>query len=76
MGRKNTKGTKQVSAEIAEPLVDQWKAFLETRPESARWHYEMALRRHMGNPPPLPIPPPEPPLPPVVPAKPKRGRKS
>lgn len=76
MPRKNTKGTRQVSGEVAEAVVEVWRKFLEGRPESARWHLEMALIRHAENPPPLPEPPPKPPpLPPVPPPdKPRRKK--
>ena len=77
-----TKGTKQFGGEIAADLADRWREFCAGRKErygreTARYHLEIALRRHMANPPdPLPDVPPLPPLPPAAPAAPpkRRGR--
>jgi hypothetical protein len=74
-----TKGTKQFGGEIDEALADQWRAFCAERKEShrgenARYHLELALRRHMANPPdPIPEPPPLPPVTPAATTR-KRGR--
>lgn len=75
MPKKPTQGTKQLGAEIDAELVDRVRAFARGRKETMREVLEMALRRHLANPPlPLPDPPPLPPLtalPPVA----KRPRK-
>jgi hypothetical protein len=72
--RKSTKGTKQIGAEVAADLLDAFKAFCEGRNETLRHHLELAMRRHLENP---PAPVAYPPLPPVtVPgAKPAKGKK-
>lgn len=62
--RKSTKGTKQIGAEVAESLLDEFKRFCESRNETVRYHLELAMRRHLDNPPPPPGV--APPLPPVV----------
>lgn len=67
MARVNTKGTKQLGAELSAELVDRFRSFAKGRGESIREHLEMALERHMANPPP-PLKPAAPPLPPVPPA--------
>jgi hypothetical protein len=67
MGRHGTKGTYQLGVEIDADLWAALKQFKESRKESYRQIVEMALRRHLANPPP---PPPKlelPPLPPLVP---------
>jgi hypothetical protein len=76
MVRKNVKGAKQFNSEIAESLVDEFREFCKSRGESVRDHLEMAIRRHIDNPPP-PFKPAAPPLPPVpspTPAK-RKGKK-
>jgi DNA-binding response OmpR family regulator len=65
-----TKGTKQLNAEVSDTLLDQFKAFCESRGETLRASLEMAMRRHMANPPPPPPPPIPAPLPPIVPLPP------
>ncbi len=77
-----TKGTKQLNAEMSDVLFDEFKAFCAGRGETVRHHLELALRRHLDNPPPPPRPVEAPPLPPVtVPAAvqdekpPPKGRK-
>ena len=62
--RKSTKGTRQIGAEVAEELIDEFKAFCARRGDTLRHHLEMAMRRHLDNPPPVVAPPP---LPPVAP---------
>ena len=69
MTRRTTKGTKQLAAELNASVVDEFKGFCKARGESLRYHMELALRRHMANPPPRQEPaplPPAPPLPPVT----------
>ncbi|MCE9564424.1 MAG: hypothetical protein K8U57_20495 [Planctomycetes bacterium] len=69
MARKNTAGTKQLGAELDSALVDEFKAFCSDRGDTVRKHLEMAIRRHLSNPPPKPAD--VPPLPPVaIPAPP------
>ena len=70
--RKSTKGTKQIGAEVKAELVDELKAFCLERGETVRHHLEIAIRRHLDNPPPLP--PTVPPLPPVVPTPPQLAK--
>lgn len=65
MGRVDVKGAKQFNYEIDADLVDRFRAFCKGRGESVREHLEMALQRHLDNPPP-PFKPQAPPLPPVV----------
>jgi hypothetical protein len=67
--RKSTKGTTQIGAEVTTELAEEFKGFCEGRNETLRHHLEMAMRRHLDNPPP---PPAVPPLPPVTVAKPRR----
>jgi transposase InsO family protein len=59
-----TKGTKQLGVELNAALLDEFKGFCEQRGETVRKHLEMAIRRHIDNPPPMPAAPP--PLPPVT----------
>jgi hypothetical protein len=61
-----TKGTKQLNAEMSAALFDEFKQFCADRGETVRHHLELALRRHMDNPPPPPAPVSLPPLPPVT----------
>jgi hypothetical protein len=72
MARKSTKGTKQVGAEVAGDLLEEFKQFCVARGDTLRQHLEMAMRRHLDNPPPVLAPPPLPPVtspPPVSTAK-------
>lgn len=62
-----SKGTRQLNADLSADLVERFRAFVEGRGEKLREHLEMALERHLANPPPPLRPPPAPPLPPVVP---------
>lgn len=75
MARKNTKGTAQLGAELDASLVGEFRAWVKGRGETLRDHLEMALRRHMGNPPGLfrPEIPPLPPEPPPEPAPRRKG---
>ncbi len=62
-----TKGTKQLGVEVSESLLDEFKTFCEERGEKVRHHLELAIRRHLDNPPPplvAPTPVPRPPVPP------------
>ena len=52
MTRRSTKGTKQLAAELLGEVVDEFKKFCRDRNETVRYHMELALRRHMANPPP------------------------
>lgn len=65
MPRRDVKGTKQLNSEIDEALVDRFRQFCKSRGESVREHLELALTRHLENPPP-PFKPVAPPLPPVT----------
>ena len=62
-----TKGTKQLFVEVTDTLLDEFKAFCDSRNETMRASIEMAMRRHMANPPPPPVPQPLPPLVPLPP---------
>lgn len=78
MARRDVKGAKQFNYEIAGELADRFREFCKGRGESVREHLEMALERHLQNPPP-PFKPEAPPLPPVVPPvpapkKPRKGK--
>jgi hypothetical protein len=73
--RKSTKGTKQLGAEVSTELVDEFKRFAAERGETLRYHLELAMRRHLDNPPPPPRPVEMPPLPPVTSSGPKKPRK-
>jgi hypothetical protein len=66
------KGTEQIGVGIDSALVIQLRAFAGSRGETIRAVVEMALRRHMANPPPptVPLPPPITPLPPVTASEP------
>ncbi|WP_439628821.1 hypothetical protein [Gemmata sp.] len=65
-----TKGTKQLGVEVSEALLDEFRAFCEERGEKVRHHLELAMRRHLDNPPPPLVAPPAPPPPPLpVPTK-------
>lgn len=78
MGRKNTKGTVQLGMELSEELVQAVRSFAKSRGETIRVVVELALRRHLANPPPPPEPMPLPPLPPFPPPpgpEPKRKAK-
>ena len=63
MATNRTQGTTPFATAIDAELLEAFKAFVGGRPESIRWHVEVALRRHMANPPGLPATPPLPPLP-------------
>lgn len=71
--RKSTKGTKQIGAEVSEALIDEFKVFCLSRGETLRKHLEMAMRRHLDNPPPVEEAPPLPPV--TVPEPKKKGKK-
>ncbi|HEV3440089.1 MAG TPA: hypothetical protein VG122_22165 [Gemmata sp.] len=64
------KGTEQLGVGINSEIVKELRVFAESRGETIRAIVEMALRRHMANPPPLPEPLPPPPLPPLTPLPP------
>lgn len=66
------KGTEQLGVGIDKELAAAFRAFVKRRGETIREVVEMALRRHMANPPPVPV---VPPLPPVVVEKPRGKRK-
>lgn len=83
MPAQPTKGTKQLNVEVAADVVEQFRAFAAARGESVSENVEVAMIRHMRNPPPLPQDAPLPPLPPAPPEPPaakapgtkKRARK-
>ncbi len=68
-----TKNTKQLAVEVSDALFDEFKRFCADRGETVRRHLELALRRHMDNPPPPPEPAEVPPLPPVTAPAPAAG---
>jgi hypothetical protein len=63
------KGTAQLGAELDTTLLEEFRAFCRERKESVRTHLEIAIRRHLNNPPP-PLRLEVPPLPPVSPPHP------
>lgn len=67
------KGTEQLGVGIDRSLMAELRAFAEKRGEKIRAVVEMALRRHLDNPPPLPAA--VPPLPPVTTPGPAAKRK-
>jgi hypothetical protein len=74
MARNETKGTKQVGQAVDAELWDEFTEFCRDRGDTIRHHLEIALRRHLDNPP--PPPPAPPPLPPYQPGGiPRKGRK-
>jgi hypothetical protein len=73
MPRRDVKGTKQFNSEIDEKVADEFREFCRSRGESVRDHLELALRRHLDNPPP-PLKPVAPPLPPVTVEKLVKGK--
>lgn len=64
--RRVTPGTGQLNLEIELALLETLRAFVKARGEKIRHVVEMALRRHLENPPPPPKPVEVPPLPPVT----------
>lgn len=71
--RRNVAGAKQFNYEIDGGLADAFRQFCRDRGETVVAHLELALRRHLANPPPPLVPPEPPPLPPVpAPAPPKK----
>ncbi|AWM38117.1 hypothetical protein GobsT_37890 [Gemmata obscuriglobus] len=72
--RQNVAGAKQFNYEIDGALADRFRQFCRDRGETIVGHLEMALRRHMDNPPPVPVLPPLPPVP--APAPPASGAKA
>lgn len=77
MSNKPKMGVSQVNFELATELLDEVKAFAESRGQTLKFVMTRALRRHMDHPPPLaedpPLPPGEPE--PGKPAKKPRKRK-
>lgn len=65
--RRVTPGTGQLNLEIETALLERLRSFGRDRGEKLRHVVEMALCRHMDNPPPPPRPPEYVPLPPVPP---------
>jgi hypothetical protein len=70
MPSRPSKGVVGKYIELAVSIVEEAEAFAKQRGESFKAVVEMALRRHMANPPPLPEPLPPPPLPPLTPLPP------
>ena len=64
--RRVTPGTKQLNLEIESAILDRLREFVRDRDEKIRHVVEMAIRRHMDYPPPLPKPPEILPLPTVT----------
>ena len=64
--RRVTPGTKQLNLEIEMSLLERLRRFVDERDEKIRHVVELAIRRHMDYPPPLPKPPEVLPLPPVT----------
>jgi len=64
--RRVTPGTGQLNLEIEQALLERLRAFVRDRGEKIRHVVEMALRRHLDNPPPPPKPIDLPPLPPIT----------
>ena len=60
--RRATAGTGQLNLEIELSLLERLRAFVRDRGETLRQAVELALRRHMANPPPKPELPPLPPV--------------
>lgn len=71
--RRATHGTGQLNLEIELTLLEALRKFVRARGETQRQAVELALRRHMANPPPIPELPPLPPV--TVPGPSKRGKK-
>ncbi|MBA4067944.1 MAG: hypothetical protein C0501_30425 [Isosphaera sp.] len=74
------KGTAQLGVGVDAGLLDELRAFARRRGETVREVVELAIRRHLLNPPPVPEVPPLPPLPApsreVTPAKAARAGKA
>lgn len=68
------KGTVQLGVGVDKELADTFRTFCERRGETFRHHLELAMRRHLDNPPPLPSLPPLPPVTAAAPAK-RKGKK-
>lgn len=68
------KGTEQLGVGIDSAIMAELRKFVDHRGETIRAVVEMALRRHMANPPPLPEMVPLPPMVAEAP-KPKKGKK-
>ena len=68
--RRVTPGTGQLNLEIESSLLARLRVFVRERDEKIRHVVELAIRRHMDYPPPLPKPPDVMPLPPISPPEP------
>ena len=64
--RRITPGTGQINLEIESTLLERLRVFVRERDEKMRHVVEMAIRRHMDYPPPLPKPPDVLPLPQIT----------
>ena len=64
--RRVTPGTGQLNLEIESALLERLRDFVRDRDEKIRHVVEMAIRRHMDYPPPLPKPPEILPLPSIT----------
>jgi hypothetical protein len=73
MVRKVAKGTAQLAAQLDEHLLAAVREFARSRGETLREVLELALRRHLANPPAIQELPPLPPFPPPKPAG-KKGK--
>lgn len=66
------KGTEQLNVGIDAELMAELREFTQARGEKVRAVVELALRRHMANPPPPVEVPPLPPVPVPAPKKPRK----
>ncbi len=69
--RRVTPGTGQMNIEIESALLERLREFVRDRDEKIRHVVEMAIRRHMDYPPPIPKPPEILPLPTVTESEPR-----
>ena len=67
MPKNPTANTVQVMIEFPTDFAEVVKAFAKNRGETRKAVVIAALRRHMANPPPIPVPAPLPDLPPLPP---------
>jgi hypothetical protein len=68
--RRVTPGTGQLNLEIEQSLLEHLRTFVRDRGEKIRHVVELAIRRHLDNPPPPPRPAEIVPLPPYPPPRP------
>lgn len=75
MARKNVKGAVQFNYEVTRELAERFRKFCAGRGEPVVFHLEIALERHLANPPPVVEVPPPPPLPNIGPVSAPPARK-